>query len=102
MATLKKQRVLTQERLRQAANSIRSKYGPVLATRYYVVEHYPAVEPDHDSYGHPVRNIRRTEPTDERESHEAWIERHDPDPGASFHLRTENLREKTVREWVTW
>lgn len=93
---------LTQGWLQDHLQRIKEKYGPVLKTRHYVVEHYPAIEADFDSYPRPARNYQRTEPTDERESHEAWVAEHVPSRGASFVIRTEYLREKKTREWVNW
>lgn len=76
-------------------------YGPVLEERHAVEEYYP---PTHDSDGFPVdeRRVVRAGWFKTKAEAEAWMERHEPDRGATLRVKSEYLRERTDKYWVTF
>jgi len=81
---------------RRAAN-------PVIAERWYVTEEYPAWE-EWGYYGktHPPKSIRCSGFFDTRVEAERYVDKHDPEKGATSKINHQNKRRITTEEWVNY
>jgi hypothetical protein len=75
--------------------------SPVLATRWFVIEHTPARR-YHDGYDYTwgrESNIKVSPYFDTEEEAIAWMNEHEPDEGSTLRVKLQNLREYKHKRW---
>lgn len=92
--------------LRWAAERKKLKENsPILMTRWWVVDYWPAsTYSDEYSDGNvrPAREQRASGFFNSEEDAQAFVDKHLPEPGAELRIKFENLRRITKDEWVNW
>lgn len=71
---------------------------PIVDERWYVVEYWKASEDDFGGWVSPKTKVCSRDFKTQPEA-QAFIDRHDPAPGAVFQIKHEYLRERKVRDW---
>lgn len=92
---------LLKKTLQDTVELVRKDYGPVLATKYAVVEVYPARE-DEDGNYQAAKTVTRLAGQPSENEADLFLETHQADSGATLKKVVYHLRERTVREWTTW
>ena len=85
----------------RAQNEKFERESPVLATRWYVIEHTPARR-EHDGYDHiwtRDSNVVVSPYFENEEEAVAWMEAHVADEGKELKIKHQNLREFRYRQW---
>lgn len=88
------------EILREQAKNFDEDF-PVIATRWYVIEHSPQRR-YHDGYDYTwsrESNIRVSEYFETKEEAIEWMDQHEPDEGKELRIRSQNLRRYWYEKW---
>jgi hypothetical protein len=87
----------------------RKREQPVIKTRWFVVEHTPSRR-FATGDGHGGTDYEWTHATykvvsdyfDNVKDAMSWMDRHEADKGKTLEVKFQNLRRKTVDQWVSW
>lgn len=78
--------------------------SPIVRTRWWVVDYFPPrrESDEYDDYWTRASEKRASDYFNSLEDAQAFVDEHDPEPGAELQIKSENLRRITREEWVNW